>query len=86
MSFSCCSATWACWVSRSLSCSPMAARRDRASRARSSRPWASACLGLLLELVGLLLQLGRLELDPLAGGGHVGHAAADLWRFSICFS
>ena len=35
-------------------------------------------LGLLGELVGLLLQLGRLELDPLAARRDVGHAAAYL--------
>ena len=35
-------------------------------------------LRLLLELVGLGLELGGLEFDPLLGGGHIGHAAADL--------
>ena len=33
---------------------------------------------LAVELVGLLLQLGGLELKSLARGGDVGHAAADL--------
>ena len=35
-------------------------------------------LGLVLQLVGLALELGGLELDPLLGRGHVGHAATDL--------
>jgi len=44
-----------CWVFSSASCSPSAARRDSASRARSSLPCVRA-LGLTLQLVGLLLQ------------------------------
>ena len=52
--------------------------RVSASRARSSRPTASAFCGLLCELVGLLLELVDLELDALAAGGDVGHAAAYL--------
>ena len=35
-------------------------------------------LGLRLQLVGLLLQPLGLELEALAGGGHVGHAPPDL--------
>ncbi len=35
-------------------------------------------LGLALELVGLLLKCLGLQLDALAGGGHVGDAAPDL--------
>ncbi len=35
-------------------------------------------LGLLLELGALLLELGDLQLETLAAGGHVGHAAAHL--------
>src|SRR5207302_1535962 len=35
-------------------------------------------LGLRVELVGALLQLRLLQLQPLLGGEHVGHVAADL--------
>ena len=34
--------------------------------------------GLVIELGQLLVQAGDLQLDPLAAGGHVGHAAPDL--------
>ena len=77
-SFCSCSVIWSCWALSSASCSPRAARRDSASRARSSLLCCRAALAWPLELVGLLLQPLGLQLDPLAGRGHVGHAPPDL--------
>ena len=50
----------------------------RGPRGRGPRSLAECGLRLVLQLVGLLLQLAGLELDPLAGGGHVRDAPPDL--------
>ena len=73
-----CSATWLCWVCRSLSCSPSAARPGQRLAGQVFVALRERGLGLVLELVGLLLELPRLQLDALSRRRHVGHAAADL--------
>ena len=74
--------SWSCspasWVWRSAIWVERPERRVRASRARSSRPPASAALAWPSSLVALLLELGDLQLEALAAGGDVGHAATHL--------
>ena len=78
VSFSSSPCSCACWACRSVICCCRPERRVSASRARSSRPTSSAFWACCGELVGLGAELGGLQLDPLAAGGHVGHAAAHL--------
>ena len=56
----------------------MAARRARASRGQVLAVLPQRLPGLVLQLRPLLLELGGLDLDPLAGGPHLGDAPADL--------
>ena len=74
------SSPWSVWccVSRSVTCCCSAARRDSASRARSSRPSASALRPWSSSLEDWPWQLAELQLQALAGRGHVGDAAAHL--------
>ena len=58
-----------CCVSRSVTCCWRAARRDSASRARSSRPSASALRPWSCSLDDFVLELVQLQLQPLAGRG-----------------
>ena len=74
-----CSSSVSCWCCGSrLSIWAWAAPfLDSASRARSSRPWREGGLGLVVEVVDRMLELGFLQLDLLAGGGDVDQRPAD---------
>ena len=78
ISFSSWSATCSCWVWSSASCGAEGRPPGQGLAGQVLAVLGQGVLGLLLQLVGLGLELGGLELDPLLGRGDVGHAAPDL--------
>ena len=78
MSLSCSACSDACWPCRSPICDVTAARRVSASRARSSRPAASACCAWPCSLAADCCSWVELKLDASAAGRHVRHPAAHL--------
>src|SRR4029453_10414364 len=70
--------SWSCWAWRSVSWVAIDWRRGSASLGPVLPVRGDGLGGLALQLGRRALQLLGLELDPLAGGGHVGHGPAHL--------
>ena len=78
--------TWSCWVFRSASCSPRAARRASASRARSSLLWASAALAWSCSLSACFWSWPAWSSIRLRAVATSATLRRTFWRLSSCFS